>query len=185
MQKKIFILLIILKTILTLNSNPIFDDFIGDNVSTILKDLFTLNIGIMELKKRGNLNAIDTLDIETVLNSIENELAQIYGATINQKTAMLKGLRYYQTKKNITALDYLIKTLFFKDQLTNQDLLRILSEFRKDQEFKDISKMWSENLTASIYQLKVIESFERIVMSNKIICQNKSIDILISGSIEK
>ena len=76
-RKFLYIFLLILNYNIFIFSSSNFNHFLDKNDSIILKELFTVNIGIMKLKSVGNLQDIDPMDSQNVVNSIKNVLEKV------------------------------------------------------------------------------------------------------------
>lgn len=91
---------------LSISYNLLFSIDIYKYLSTtdadLLKDFFSINIGIMRLKNSGNLNLIDPIDSENVTNTIKTTLDLVTYGKMDKKSALNKSYNILKQKdKNI------------------------------------------------------------------------------------
>lgn len=169
------------------------DSFFAANDSEVLRELFTINVGVMNLKKVGDLTAINPVDSESIVNNIKSELELIPAARLSRKSATIKAVKQFREASggDEELLLYEEKGLFFADRITNQRIQKLVKEFRKDEKYSPIARRWFENIENPFYQLNISEPFDRVLLSNKEICRTvkvndkTGIDLLFYGSIEK
>jgi hypothetical protein len=175
--------------------NTDYNDFLKNNESQLLGDLFTLNIGIMKLKNIGNINLIDPLDSQNVTNTIKNVLDKVPSAKLTRKEASLKAVNIYLSKLKDTEKQ---DALFMKEKLTYMDnfstsntLFEFFLMLKKHNDFSPIIKKWFENIENPFFALNISLPFDRILLNEETICETQKvndkgpIDILIYGEIEK
>jgi len=183
---------------LSISYNLLFSIDIYKYLSTtdadLLKDFFSINIGIMRLKNSGNLNLIDPIDSENVTNTIKTTLDLVTYGKMDKKSALNKSYNILKQKdKNILdskEQEIFEKKIFFMDE-ENSTLIEIFKIMNRNATFKNIAKLWFENFNNPVYKINVLKPFDRILKDNKTICeQNKydnkyPIDLLFYGEIER
>ncbi|HOV14331.1 MAG TPA: PEGA domain-containing protein [Spirochaetota bacterium] len=200
MQKKylVFFFSLLSFFIFSLDITP---EFIKRNDSQVLKDLFSCNIGIMQLKSVGKINQVNPLDTQNVVNAIKNNLDMVSSIKLSEKATLLKAI--YSLKSKLSSSDkekieiLERKVINSNDDIDNSYFYQFFLEFKKNTQFIDISKLWFENYNNPFYSTKALKPFLRISKDDKIICEmdtlkvsdNESIkgkfDFLFSGTIEK
>lgn len=148
----------------------------------------------MRLKNSGNLNLIDPIDSENVTNTIKTTLDLVSYGRLDRKSAINKSYEILKEKdKNLfksDEKDLIEKKIFFmrEDSLPLIDIFRVMNNSTN---FKNIAKLWFENIDNPVYQINVSKPFDRILKYNKTICkENKynnkyNLDILFYGEIER
>lgn len=197
MQKKYFFLIIYLFTIIfsVFPENPVPALFKHNN-SIELQNLFTLNVGIMELKDLGDIDAINPIDKQNVVDTIKNILLTVPSVSISRKEGALKAITILKASisdaKKKTALVELNNNLFFTQEKRSGSLIStIFKEFRKQPKYNLIAKKWFENIENPIYLLNISKPFKRSTGNIKEICDTTKsngkgpLDLLIYGDIER
>jgi len=171
-------------------------EFIRRSESQILKDLFSLNIGIMELKETGKINQINPLDTQNVLTSIRYILETVPSVDLNNRDSVIKGFNYFKSKqdeKTKANLSFLERKILYSDINVDKSLFyQFFLEMKNNKDFNPVSKLWFENYDNPFYKLNVYkEPIPRSLKEEKIICETLgtkekgNIDFLIGGEIER
>lgn len=194
--------------------NEELNPFLKKNNSSLLTEMFTVNIGIMKFKNVGNLQAIDPLDSENVVNSIKNELEKVRAIQLSRKAAVIKALNVYLNKTygldnkeevkddkkednsrneiDKEEMQFLKRKIFYsKENLEQTSVYEVFLKLRKNSDFNKIAKLWFENIENPFYTKNVSKPFDRILKSEEEICMmekanNKGpLDFLFYGEIER
>jgi hypothetical protein len=201
-MKKIFLSLIIILFLLPysfcLDFTP---DFIKRSDSTVLKDLFTLNVGIMDLKEIGKVNQINPIDRQNVSTSIKNVLESVPLVNLSNRDSIVKAINNYKAKLDDTGktrIDFLEKKIKFSNELVDRSYsYQFYLEMKNNGTFTSIAKNWYDNYDNPIYSLFVAKPFDRTFADDKTICEitkltdskgvarDGNIDFLFSGEMEK
>lgn len=165
-----------------------------------LKELYTVNIGIMKPRELGTINSISPIITENIVNTIRNELDIIDNVRLSEKDAYLKLISVYlKNSKNPleSMLDHDIQHiekslgLSNKNNVSDKVSKEILRYVRKDTELNKIVGFWVQNKTQPLYNLDIKLPFDRIIANNIEIATNTKInsnaplDYMFYGSIEK
>lgn len=173
--------------------------FLRKNNSSLLTEMFTVNIGIMRFKNIGDLKAINPLDSENVVNSIKNELENVRAIQLSRKAAVLKAMNVYLSRGDNTGdevkrdnMEFLKRRIFYsKENLEETSVYEVFLKLRNKPDFEKIAKQWFENIENPFYIKNISEPFDRVLKSNEEIClmkktkKNVPLDFLINGDIEK
>jgi len=156
--------------------------FLDKYDSKHLDDIFTVNIGIMELKRVGKLSAISPIDSKNVIDTIKNVLDDVPAIKLSKKGAVLKAshilLGATTNADDKLRIQFLRRKLFFARKNTSSTLIgQLFKEIRKNKNFYSIAKVWFENIESPIYSLKVGVPFSRQPVSEEDICMATKIKI--------
>lgn len=179
--------------------DELLNPFLKKNNSSLLTEMFTVNIGIMRFKNIGDLKAINPLDSENVVNNIKNELENVRAIQLSRKAATLKAMNVYLSRGDNTDdtnkkdnMEYLKRRIFYsKENLEQTSVYEVFLKLRKNPDFEKVAKQWFENIENPFYIANILKPFDRMLQSNEDICLLKTtkkkvpLDFLINGEIEK
>ncbi len=160
------------------------------NESELLKEIFTVNIGIMEFKQIGKVNSVNPVVRQTIENSVKNTLDSLRFISLTPKQALVRAFSVFESKQttglSLSQLD--LKQVLEFTGLTNiaRNTQQILNEFKTSSTFYDISKRWFELYTAPIYRPVVSKPFARVINPLDQVCSTQSpkLDLLFYGEVE-
>lgn len=190
-QKKFFIITFLFSHIFLY---PFIDysKYLNDTTDdSLIKEIFTIKIGIMNFKKIGKIQNINPVDMENLINTIKNTLDKLPAIKLNSKESIIKLLKIYSKKieKNdsfrLERKRYFETKITFSDELDYNILAELYLEFKGHKLFSKIKRKWFEDIGNFYHVLQTVQPFERSVLSNEEICNEKDVDILISGEIER
>ena len=194
-QRIIFLFLVILIVNIPAQADNIVPELFVKNDSEILKEMFTLNIGIMRFKENGKITAINPLDSDNAVNSIKNALDTVTVADLTKKDAVYKAVLSLKSKLGDTEknkYDILERKISYSGgNIDNNLIYELFLELKKNQNYAGVSKTWFENYDNPFYMIKTGMPLERVFYDDRTVCemknsQNKApLDMLISGEIEK
>jgi hypothetical protein len=194
MPLKMLLILLLMITGISLFPENIIPQLFVKNDSAELKNMFTVNIGIMKMKNSGKITAINPLDSDNVLNSVKNSLDSVTSVKLSKRDSVYKAVLTLQSKLGDTdkgKYDILMrKILYSNENIDNSLIYEVFLELHKNQNFTGISKAWFENYANPFYLLKTGTPFDRMFYDDKTVCETNSqdkkpLDLLISGEIEK
>jgi len=166
--------------------------------SPVLRELFTVNIGVMEPQILGRVNSVSPLEISNVANNIKNNIDLVPALSLSKKASLYKAVLYCQ--KNVTdevskrRLSILGRRIFYSsmNSVSNSLVTEVYNELRKIPSTKNIAQKWFENYISSNYIPRTSKTFPFVLDENRIICENYPeissigrLDFLISGDIKR
>ena len=86
--KQLLQFLLLCMSISALHTQSIPNDFSMSEEAAVLKNLFTINTGVMRFHKRGNINDINSIDSETIIKHIRENLQNISSLQLDQKSLL-------------------------------------------------------------------------------------------------
>lgn len=191
-MKKFFLLFLYILFNFFLFSNTDYKNYFYDTTDDkAIKDLFSINIGIMNLKKTGKIQQINPLDLANIENAIKNLLEKIPSIKLSKKASITKSLNVYlkrlstNEKEKIEKTNYLKTKFFFSEELDQNLVYELFLQFREHKDFSKVTRNFFENIGNFNYPLNITSPFERSLATYEKICEEKNLDILISGEIER
>jgi hypothetical protein len=149
--------------------------------SQYLDRIFTMNIGIMEMKQVGNLSAISPIDSKNVSDTIKKVLDDVPAMKLTRKEASLKAVQELISQAgndDKERLNFLEKRLFFSRENTSGRLVgELFKEMRKNTTIFPVSRTWFENMEQPLYMIKAGVPFARSPESYEDICKNTMIQL--------
>ena len=197
MIKKIILLFFFLFLLSYIYSIDIQPEFIKRSDSVVLKELFSINIGIMNLKNIGKIQNVNPVDSQNAVNSLKNILDTVPSIKLSKKNAVDKAIRLFKSKLSDAEkakLDFLERKIFYSsNDIDSSYIYQFFLELQKNATFSPIAKQWFENFTNPFYILNNSKPFDFIYQDDKTISESKKIndkdstglDFLFSGTVEK
>ena len=120
-----------------------------------LDSLFVCNIGIMNLQYIGSINAINPIDADNAIASLRNILAEIPAMKFTKKAAILKAIRFYNSKNNPSNDKSKVdEELYLSEQallftarerrIENKFITEVYNKFKNDTNLSNICRLWFE-----------------------------------------
>ena len=195
----VFFLILLLNGVMSLHPDSKYFKFLDDKTKLQIDELFTFNIGIVNLRYIGNINTINPIDSDNAILTIKNILSEIPAVKLNKKSSVLKAIRYYNQKKNPQNskdkididMNLIERKFYFSDtNIDNSIIYEVFLKFKKDTDFNTVAKLWFENHQNPFYTPLLSSTITRQLKDEKSICDaNKTargtLDMLITGDIEK
>ena len=178
-------------SISALHTQSIPNDFSMSEEATVLKNLFTINTGVMRFHKRGNINDINSIDSETIIKHIRENLQNISSLQLDQKSLLLHCIEEIEkTTSNLKPQTSMLRKQIkaTKPHNLNRYNKEIIKLLKASPSLSPHRTKWFENYLRPVYHQNISEEIiDYKIGELKTICQshNPPIDILLTGDIEK
>ena len=190
-----FSLFFIFSSIYSIDITP---QFLMQENSTVLKELFTVNIGVMEPQILGRVNSVSPLEISNITNNIKNNIDLVPALSLSKKASLYKAVLYCQKKATDDAskrrLSILGRRILYAsmNNIPNSLVTEVYNELKINSSTKTIVQKWFDNYISSNYVPKTAKTFGFVLEDNRVICETYpevsslgKLDFLISGDIKR
>jgi hypothetical protein len=192
MHKKnfFFLILIFLNIHSYISSQSIPNDFLENNSTKELIEIFTINVGIMRFKNVGNISEINPVDADNLVRSIRSTINNITAASLEPESALAKIVKYLekiQTNKKDILMHLREKVIISPPSRRNKLIQEIMTHMNSTPSLQNIRNTWFENYNKPVYSIKTQEIIEYQIFDHKTISSKQTVqpDILITGEIER
>ncbi len=195
--KSHFFIFLFLFHIFYLYSIEITPQLLIEENSTILTEMFTVKIGVMEPQILGRVNSVSPLDISNIANNLKNSIDSVPAIELSKKASIYKALLYCQKKNKDENAKIRLqilgrRILYSSNSVPNALVTEVYKELIAINETKDFANKWFDNYISPNYVPKTSKTFPFVLNENRIICETYpevstlgALDLLISGDVKR
>ena len=167
------------------------NDTAYDDLNPLLKEIFTVNIGVMSSRSYGRVGDVSPVLRRDIDNTIHNTLEELRFIALTPKSSLIKAYKVFLSKRGSNATfqqKSVEEILSLTDERRSSNLVKmVFDEFFMDTQFSPISMNWFELYDSDIYKPSITIPFQRDLRQISEICNTRTppVDLLFYSEVER